>query len=145
MRRDFGLAFHVHHADNLVELCYSLSERRREIKTNKPLVEQSQRLRLLALIPDRRLPKDAQKLVVDLRRIHAKCKLLDEDYHAKRKPLAEDFEAKRKLLGKDYDAKRKPLESALVTHRLELEALHTELCPNCPWDGHTIFPAGRAL
>ena len=24
-------------------------------------------------------------------------------------------------------------------NRLELEALHAELCPNCPWNGETIF------
>ena len=26
----------------------------------------------------------------------------------------------------------------------ELEKLHSELCHNCPWDGHTIFPKEKA-
>lgn len=29
---------------------------------------------------------------------------------------------------------------ALETYKPELLKLHQELCPNCPWDGQTIFP-----
>ncbi len=28
----------------------------------------------------------------------------------------------------------------LVAHREELETLHAKECPDCPWDGKTIFP-----
>jgi len=69
----------------------------------------------------------------------AKRKLLDDDYWAKRKPLNDDYDAKRKLLDDDYDAKHKLLEEAIQTAMPKLEKLHAELCPDCPWDGKTIF------
>ena len=28
----------------------------------------------------------------------------------------------------------------LAKHQAEVEALHTQECPDCPWDGETIFP-----
>jgi hypothetical protein len=28
-------------------------------------------------------------------------------------------------------------------HKPEIAKLHTELCPNCPWDGETIFSATK--
>lgn len=31
---------------------------------------------------------------------------------------------------------------SLKDHRAELEALHAQECPGCPWDGETIFPKG---
>ena len=30
--------------------------------------------------------------------------------------------------------------AAYSKHKVEIEALHAEECPNCPWDGETIFP-----
>ncbi len=33
---------------------------------------------------------------------------------------------------------------SLENHRTEIEALHAEECPDCPWNGYTIFPEGGA-
>ena len=38
--------------------------------------------------------------------------------------------------GKAWEAYGK----AVLDHKDEIEALHREECPNCPWDGETIFP-----
>ncbi len=39
-----------------------------------------------------------------------------------------------------YDKARAAYDKARENHREELEALHAKECPNCPWDGKTIFP-----
>src|SRR3990170_3693553 len=38
--------------------------------------------------------------------------------------------------GKDWDAYRKAYDKYLP----QIEALHALECPDCPWDGFTIFP-----
>jgi hypothetical protein len=32
------------------------------------------------------------------------------------------------------------LAEVLINYKQEIEELHKLECPNCPWDGHTIFP-----
>jgi len=177
MTQEFGIGFHCHH-EVLVEVIEGLTERETYIKTAKPEAERALRLRLIAIIPDERLPLELQSLVSAARAAWAKCKPLDDDYEAKRKPLdddywakckllADDYRAKRKLLDddyeakcklladdywakckalyEDYEAKRKALAKAVERHMPELVALHAELCPDCPWDGRTIFSLKEAV
>ncbi len=42
--------------------------------------------------------------------------------------------------GAAYDKAWAACVKAGENHREELEALHAKECPNCPWDGKTIFP-----
>ena len=35
------------------------------------------------------------------------------------------------------------INKALKENMLKIEALHREECPNCPWNGHTIFPDSK--
>mgnify|MGYP001609989862 CR=1 FL=1 len=74
----------------------------------------------------------------------AKRKPLEDAYRAKRKALADAYEAKRKALDEDYRAKCKALDEAMARFMPQLVALHAELCPDCPWDGHTIFSKKEA-
>ena len=39
-------------------------------------------------------------------------------------------------IDKDYEDKRAPIDKAI-------EKLHKKECPNCPWNGRTIFPEGN--
>ncbi len=39
-----------------------------------------------------------------------------------------------------FDKARAARDKTIKTHREELEALHAKECPDCPWDGETIFP-----
>jgi len=51
--------------------------------------------------------------------------------------------AKRDVFGKAvavYEKVAKAHDEAIETYQAEIEALHREECPNCPWDGKTIFP-----
>ena len=147
--KEYGVAFHCHHVE-LVEVVTRFSKRVAYIKIGKPRREHPLRLRLFRMIPDNRLPVAVRRALIPARTAWAKLKLLDDDYDAKRKPLNDDYWAKRKpldddywakrkLLDDDYDAKHKLLEEAIQTAMPKLEKLHAELCPDCPWDGKTIF------
>lgn len=104
-----GFAFHVHH-DRLVEWCTDYDERVKYIQCHKPQYEQALRLRLFNLIPQNRVPLD----------------------------LVKAWEAYIKA-GKACDKAWEACIKAGETYDKELEILHQELCPNCPWDGQTIF------
>jgi hypothetical protein len=105
--------WHIHHD----VLCESLREpieaRIAYIKENKPQDERETRLRLLKPVLGA-LPT----------------------------PVLEAYAARKKADAaweKAYWAWRK----ADAHHKGEIEALHAQECPNCPWDGATIFPGGE--
>src|SRR3989344_4557381 len=98
------------HHTVLLEWCYNYEERARYIRTNKPRNEQETRLRLFKPVQGR-LPE----AVVKARQAY------DEAYQTR---------------DKAYQA----FDKALKDNMAEIEALHAKECPNCPWNGHTIFP-----
>ena len=112
-----GLAFHCHH-DTLIEYVYDFDERVATINNWKPAEEQELRLRLFKMIPETRLPKNG------------------------RKAYSEALEAYREAW-KAYSEVEKAYSEAekayIEGHRLFFKKLHKELCPDCPWDGHSIF------
>jgi len=73
----------------------------------------------------------------------AKVKPLEDDYWVRRKPLDDAYWVRRKPRN-DYWAKVKALRDAMTAYMPELEALHAQLCTDCPWDGTTIFSEGAA-
>ena len=107
-----GIAFHCHH-DRLFEYVHDYYERVDYFKNHKPEHEQELRLRLFKFIPVDRLP---QKGLV------AYIKACDACYKA--------WDA--------YD-KENAVRSISSSAKVELETLHKELCPDCPWNGETIF------
>ncbi len=109
MKQKTGFAFHVHH-DVLLEYCTDYEERVQYIKGNKPAREQALRLRLFKFIPIDRLPPE-----------------LDKAWEA--------YDKAREACDKAWEAYDKAREAYMP----ELIKLHEELCPNCPWDGKTIF------
>ena len=117
-----GFAFHVHH-DKLVEFCTDYDERVSYIKSNKPLNEQELRLRLFKLTPQELLPKS------EAWEAYGKAK---KAHNEAREACSEAWEAYDKAW-EAYGKAKKACESELIK-------LHAELCPNCPWDGKTIFP-----
>jgi len=109
MKRISGFAFHCHH-DTLCEWVSDYDEWVDYIKEYKPPQEIELRLRLFQMIPEERLPEELVKA------------------------------------GTAYDKARTAYvkagtahDKAIVSHTKELEKLHAELCPNCTWDGKTIF------
>ena len=108
--------WHVHHQNLCEMLTEPVENRIAYIKANKPKSEIETRLRLL---------KPVQ--------------------HPERLP-AEWVEAHQKWV----EAYKKWVEAykkrgADQKFRSQIEALHREECPDCPWDGKTILPKGRVV
>jgi hypothetical protein len=120
-----GFAFHLHH-NKLVEWCHDYDKRVEVILSNKPKKEQELRLRLFKLIPEDRLPPDllkAGKAYDRARRKYSKATQIG--------------------IVKAFDTEQRKFDAYYATradHQYDLEVLHKELCPDCPWNGETIFP-----
>ena len=116
-----GLAFHVHH-DNLWEWCDDYDGRVEYIRKKKAQGEQELRLRLFRLIPPDRIP--------------GKDNPLWEAYSEAR----EASEKVREAYIQTWEAYCKAWKALYKAIGAEIEALHKELCPDCPWNDWTIFP-----
>ena len=114
--RKSGITFHCHH-NLLCEPVFDYDERVASIKETKPKEEQELRLRLFQLFPNDRLPQTLVKAWEVYRKAWEACSKAEEVYRKARE---------------DY---RKAEEA----HRKDIVKLHAELCPDCPWDGSTIF------
>ncbi len=134
-----GLAFHCHH-DTLIEVVSDYDERVKFIKESKPAGEQALRLRLFQLIPEDRLPgKDSMELEAYFKTREAYFKTR-EAYDKARQAYDKAKEANYKA----WKARNKAKEAYFKKYQVEIEELHKELCPDCPWDGTTIFPLLRS-
>jgi len=109
--------WHIHH-DTLLEWSTEpLLERTHYIYANKHKSEHETRLRLMRPVSGE-LPKT---VVAAGDKLYA----TREVYHTN---------------WKVYDAARRAFELSLKAHETEIQALHSQECPDCPWDGYTIFP-----
>ena len=143
-----GIAQHCYH-DKLFGLVWDYEERADYIRTEKPREEKTLRMRLFALIPTERLSPVLAQAVAEGCRLRAEGnRLLAEGYRlfSGSNPLwAEDTRIWDEVNKQRAECNRLRAESnrlwveSLKTHIVELEALHAELCPDCPWDGTTIF------
>ena len=117
-----GFYFHCHH-DELFEWVYDYDERVNYIKKYKPIKEQELRLRLLKMIPEDRIPVG----LVKAREAYGKAvEAYGKEWKAYGK-AGEAYYKARVAYGKAWEA-------------YDWEKLHKELCPDCTWDGKTIFP-----
>ena len=102
--------WHIHH-DKLVEpLIEPIKKRIQFIRDNKPAHELDTRLRLMRPVRGK-LPK--AMIEADAVRVKADA-AWDEAYAAWDEAVKDNLPA--------------------------IEALHRKECPNCPWDGKSIFP-----
>ncbi len=132
-----GYAFHVHH-DILVEYCTDYQERVDYIMRNKPRGEMSLRLRLFKMISVDRLPHELLEARV---KMGEACQKWDEAYQKwdeARQKLGEAYQKWDEACQK-WDEARQKWGEAYQKYLPYLVDLHKELCPNCPWDGETIF------
>ena len=125
-----GFFWHVHH-EVLVEWCFDYDERDRYIRSYKPLTEQKTRLRLFRPVRGK-LPKEVIKA----------RQALNETWQAINKAWRAHDKAGQ-VLNKQVLNTEQVLNKALKENMLKIEALHREECPNCPWNGHTIFPDSK--
>ena len=125
-----GFAWHCHH-DVLYEFVFDYNDRVKFIKKNKPENERALRLKLFKLIPEDRLPA----ALLQAREAYDKAReAYDKAWEA--------YDKAREAYDKAWEAYNKAWEAydkAREAHIPFLEQLHAELCPDCPWDGRTIF------
>ena len=132
--RKSGIAFHCHH-NTLFEYVHDYDERVRYIKKHKPEKERVLRLRLFRMIPNSRLPQRGLTAYDEARKAYDRAW---EAYDKAREAYDEAREA--------YDEAREACDEARKAYdernKAKLEKLHKELCPQCPFDGKTIFIKG---
>jgi len=127
-------AWHVHHCGVIVEALVEPIEKRIEyIKAEKDRDEVSVRLRLL-----KKVHGELPKAVVEAGQSYV------DAYVAAERAFAICVSSGGKCTcgpaGLVASAARENYEDTLAAHRTEVEALHAIECPDCPWDGETIFP-----
>ena len=132
-----GFAFHLPH-DRLVDFCFDYDERVKSIKVDEPQDEQALRLRLLQMIPESRLPRpliEAWETYNEARKTYHEAW---KTFAKAEKACLEVWEAYEEA-GKVFDEAEEAYEEAWKICEPELIKLHEELCPNCPFNGSTIF------
>ena len=137
--------WHIHHKVLVEALTEPIENRIKFIKEHKPEHERELRLRLLKPVTGN-LPNDvieARKALVKARKALDKAgEALDKAGTAYDKAL-EALDKAGEAYVKAWTAYVKASEAynkALLEHREELKELHAKECPDCPWDGETIFP-----
>ena len=108
--------WHIHH-DKLLEFSGNIDKRIEYIKYGKPTEEIELRLRLLKPVKGK-LPDAVIK-------VWAAC---DKAWAA--------YEKAEAVWEKAWAA----CDETIQKYQSKIEALHTLECPDCPWDGETIFP-----
>ena len=117
--------WHVHHDILLEWTCEPIEERIEYIQANKPEFEQATRLRLLKPVRGKLPSKLVQAGAV-----------FGQAWAAYNQTKATYGPAKpgpRMAEPSTYD-------QAYMACLPAIEALHAQECPECPWDGRTIFP-----
>jgi hypothetical protein len=150
-----GLYWHCHH-DCLVEWVHNYQERVEYIERAKPEDEIGARLRLFrpvrgpvpVEIIEACMVREQARETWDRR--HEQWQISSRAYSAAWERDATGGEA-RKLWSDDSKAWMAASRSWIAAdenldallddkHRAAIEALHAVECPDCPWDGKTIFP-----
>lgn len=106
------LYWHIHHKTLYERTTEPIANRIAYIKENKPSFEVPTRLRLLKPV----------KNVRALKRIEQAIATAQKAYNEAIAPAWKAY------------------NEAIATAQKALEELHKQECPNCPWDGQTIFP-----
>jgi hypothetical protein len=141
--------WHIHH-DTLCERSQQpLVERAKWIREKKGKTEVATRLRLMAPV---RRPERLPSALIDAWRAWERAGKQNERAWAAYNATATLWDCQKawtahQKLWADYQAAnltlkkaRADYEKALGDHAAEIDALHAEECPDCPWDGTTIFP-----
>ena len=121
-------AWHVHHNLLVEPLRKPIKNRIKYIKQHKPKEEQAQRLALLkpvlGALPDSVVKAGADLVIAqtDYEKAYEKARVHYGAYYLR------------------YEKAKAAYEEIYEEQQLAIEALHKLECPDCPWDGETIFP-----
>ena len=119
-----SMTFHVHH-NQLFEWCYDYRLRRNVIRQDKDKTEQPLRLKLIQIVPSKKLPRSLRPL---------------EAHTRKAMWIWTNFLNNNVSWGEAEIAyKAAAAEWKTPEAQTAVETLHRKLCKNCPWNGKTIF------
>ena len=131
MKKHISFAWHIHHNILVEPLVEPIEIRQEYICSHKPSYEVERRLRLLRpVVGD--LPQEVEDAAVALTDARTAYITDVANNVAQGGDAWDTWEA--------WDEAQASYKEVLRQHQSEIEALHTVECPNCPWDGHTIFP-----
>jgi len=152
-------AWHIHHEVLVEPLTEPIENRIAFIRTNKPDDEIETRLRLLkpvqgvlpvAVVEAWKAYDEAWKAYDEAwtardeawKAYDEAWKAYDEAWKARDEAWKARVEAEKAYVEvwNAYVEAGKACDEAWKAYVEEIEALHAIECPNCPWDGHTIFP-----
>jgi len=140
-----AFAWHVHHTELIEPLTKPLEVRQEYIRKNKPIAEHELRLRLLKPVqgPISRVYYKAGKAYVKAWIAYEEagkaCAKAWIAYEEAGKAYDKEWTAFDKAWTVYDEARRVYDEAGKVCHD-DIIALHQLECPDCPWDGHSIFP-----
>jgi multidrug resistance efflux pump len=135
------LYWHVHHDTLLEPLTEPIQNRIEYIKTEKAKYETEKqielRLRLLRPLIGP-LPEKWDKAEAEWDKAEAEWDKAEAELDKARAEWAKAVAELSKARA-ERDKAEAELDKAEAQHKIEIEALHKKECPNCPWDGSSIF------
>ena len=129
--------WHGFHDELCTPLAGSIDERLEEIHSEKPKEEWALRERLLK-------PIEGQLPEAIIRAVVATAQALEAWHQATYSYKRFDIEISvlDHASYETYCEVRLEEMKVRASYLPEIEALHAQECPDCPWDGETIFPRG---
>ena len=142
-----GLFWHVHH-DHLFDWCWDAEERIEYIKSEKPTKEVPVRLRLFkpvrAKLGNQRAFSVCDKAWNTYEKARAAAEKAEIAWEVieKSQAAADKTWAAYRISWSASKEARAAWDAYIATIKPgEAKALHAKECPNCPWNGTTIFPS----
>ena len=134
--------WHIHHGVLFEQATEPIKNRIAYIKAEKAEWERSLRLRLLKPVKDQKrliaILTAYKKAVATALEAYRKATALA--WEAYKKAVAPALEAYEKVEDSASEAYKKATALASAKRDRAINALHSKECPDCPWDGETIFP-----
>ena len=136
-----GLVFHCHH-DQLIEFAYDIKGRQQAIRDTKSKNEIKLRLKLLRFIPSKRLPQEGLDEYIRAGKVYSKAWVTYSKAWVAYPETSVAWVTYAEA-SVACTVARVAYNRAMVAYyeknKVALEELHKELCPDCPWNGWTIF------
>jgi hypothetical protein len=146
------LYWHVHHDVLFEEIVGSVEQRIAYIKSAKPKEEVATRLRLLRVVrydTPKLKEADAKWEEADAKRREADAKWKEAYLKWKEAYAKRDYAKREEAVAKREEAVAKRREAvakwkeAYAKREEAVASSHKDQCPDCPWDGKTIFPVAK--
>ena len=125
-----AMAWHCHHEQLAELLTETATKRIAYVLSGKPIEERALRLHLFRPVCDTAV--DAAEATYN-----AAVEAARATYNAVLEAAQADYNAALEAARATYNA---AVKAALATRDAAVKAAHQAECPDCPWDGRTIFP-----